>query len=81
MSASGYKRTYSGQLANVRFTSESRHSNHDSGSGTFRCPLYPQKRTFPVLALTQLQKPLHRRRKKIGGLEGGRTASQEGLGE
>ncbi len=25
MSASGYKRTYSGQLANVRFTPESRH--------------------------------------------------------
>ncbi len=26
MSASGYKRTYSGKLANVRFTPESRHS-------------------------------------------------------
>ncbi len=27
MSAYGYKRTYSGQLANVRFTPESRHSD------------------------------------------------------
>ncbi len=29
MSAYGYKRTYSGQLENVRFTPESGHSNRD----------------------------------------------------
>ncbi len=31
MSAYGYKRTYRGQLTNVRFTPNSGHSNHDSG--------------------------------------------------
>ncbi len=33
MSASGYKRTYSGQLANVRFTPESRHYRRKFASG------------------------------------------------
>ncbi len=34
MSAFGYKRTYSGQLANVRFTPKSGHSNrYIGGSG------------------------------------------------
>ncbi len=41
MSAYGYKQTYRGQLANVRFTPNSGHSNHDSGSGTCQCPLCP----------------------------------------
>ncbi len=41
MSASGYKRTYSGQLANVRFTPESGHPDAPNRSGL-------KKRTFNV---------------------------------
>ncbi len=43
MSASGYKRTYSGQLVNVRFTPASRHSNGEISTVTSGCPLCPQK--------------------------------------
>ncbi len=46
MSAFGYKRTYSGQLANVRFTPNSGHSDRDSASAPHQCLLYPQKQTF-----------------------------------
>ncbi len=45
MSAYGYKRTYSGQLANVRFTPESGHSQRDIPTVIFGGPLSPQKRT------------------------------------
>ncbi len=58
MSASGYKRTFRGQLANVRFTPKSGHSNGvnldsdlwmsalppraDIGEGIAECPLMTQ---------------------------------------
>ncbi len=41
MSASGYKQTYSGQLANVRFTPESGHSDAQERMG-------PKKRSLDV---------------------------------
>jgi len=42
MSAFGYKQTLKGPRRYVRFTPESGHSNGETPTVTFGCPLYPQ---------------------------------------
>ncbi len=49
MSASGYKQTYSGQLANVRFTPESGHSEAQERFGLKKRTSRVMKRTSAVL--------------------------------
>ncbi len=69
----------------VRFAPESGHSNHDSGSGTCQCPLYPQKQTLERVSLNVrfwlladslgrcLERPLYPRKRTFGGARTVRT--------